>query len=213
VNRLLQLTDRDREIVLALVQKVRLFSQRQIADHWWNGELANARKRMNRLASDDWVQPGSVQARPIQTLESPLVTWRPGETDPDFGAIAYRCRTPSRRLPSRLCTIWIASERSSQMFGGVRRGELKNPLQATHDLGVAAVWLRLHEVSPIWAAAWRSEDLLAHTRRGEKIPDAFIVDEQQHVLWVIEYSGGYDAERIREFHIDCAERRLGYQLW
>ena len=46
----LHLTGRDRAIVQALVQKVRLFSQRQIVDHWWNGELANSRRRLKRLA-------------------------------------------------------------------------------------------------------------------------------------------------------------------
>ena len=46
----LHITNRDREILQALVQKVRLFSQRQIADHWWDGELANARRRLKRLA-------------------------------------------------------------------------------------------------------------------------------------------------------------------
>ena len=45
------LTNRDPEILQALVQKVRLFSHRQIADHWWNGELANARRRLKRLAN------------------------------------------------------------------------------------------------------------------------------------------------------------------
>ncbi len=46
----LHLTPRDRAIVQSLVQKVRLFSQRQIVDHWWNGELANSRRRLKRLA-------------------------------------------------------------------------------------------------------------------------------------------------------------------
>jgi hypothetical protein len=80
-------------------------------------------------------------------------------------------------------------------------------------LSVAAVWLRLHNVAPEWAAAWRGEDLLAHTRLGEKLPDAFIVDDSGKVVWVIEFGGGYDAERVQAFHNDCAARGLPYQLW
>jgi hypothetical protein len=95
----------------------------------------------------------------------------------------------------------------------VRRGELKHPTQATHDLGVAAVWLRLQEVAPEWATAWRGEDLFAHTRHGEKIPDAFIVDANEQVTWVIEFGGAYDRERLRAFHADCASRRVSYQIW
>ena len=209
----LRLTQRDHEIRLALVQKLRLLSQRQIADHWWNGDLANTRKRLKRLAEHEWLVAISTQARPTPVLESPLVTWRPGENAPEFGQVAYQCQERWRTRPSRPSMVWIASERSSQLLGGVRRGELKNPLQVTHDLGVAAVWLRLRECAPMWAAAWRSEDLMAHTRCGEKIPDAFIMDEHERVLWVIEFAGAYDAGRIRDFHLDCVSHSLGYQLW
>jgi hypothetical protein len=71
----------------------------------------------------------------------------------------------------------------------------------------------MQRVAPQWAAAWRGEDLLAHTRRGEKLPDAFIVTETDQVAWVVEFGGGYDAQRVEAFHLDCAERQLPYQLW
>jgi hypothetical protein len=80
-------------------------------------------------------------------------------------------------------------------------------------LGVAQVWLTLHEQARDWAEAWRSEDLLAPTRRGEKCPDAFIVNQAEDVCCVIEFGGAYSAARVREFHDDCAERSLPYQLW
>ena len=209
----LHLTQRDRDLVQALAQKVRVFGQRQIANHWWNGELANARRRLKRLTEQTLVARLSVQARSIPELESPLVSWRPGDSAPDFGAIAYRCQRRWRLRATRSCIAWIATERGAQLFGGVGRGELKHPTQATHDLGVAAVWLRLHSIAPQWATAWRGEDLLAHTRHGEKLPDAFIVDQNEQVAWVIEFGGSYDAERVAAFHRDCAERSLPYQLW
>lgn len=209
----LQFTPRDNDMLRALVQMVRLFGQRQIADQWWNGELANARRRLKQLAKENLVARLSVQARAIPVLESPLVSWRPGDPAPDFGAVAYRCQQRWRWRPTRSCVVWIATDRSAQLYGGVRRGQLKNPTQATHDLGVAAVWLRLRAIAPQWAKAWRGEDLLAHTRRGEKLPDAFIVDHNEQVVWVIEFGGGYDAERVEAFHRDCCERSLPYQLW
>ena len=209
----LHLTPRDRAIVQALVQKVRLFSQRQIVDHWWNGELANSRRRLKRLADRNLLQRTFAMARPAPVFESPLVTWKPGDAAPDFGKISYRCQARWRIRPARQCVVWLATEVASQAFGGTARGELRHPTQATHDLGVAAVWLRLHQVAPKWAAAWRGEDLLAHTRRGEKLPDAFIVDDAEQVIWVIEFGGGYDAERVEAFHQDCVSRNLPYQLW
>jgi hypothetical protein len=54
---------------------------------------------------------------------------------------------------------------------------------------------------------------LAHTRRGETLPDAFIVDEEHEPLWVIEFGGAYDAGRVQEFHEDCQVRQLPYQMW
>ena len=209
----LHVTDRDTEILLALVQKVRLLSQRQIAHHWWGGDLANTRRRLNRLAEKQLLARITVQARPVPVLESPLVSWRPGVPTPDYGQIAYRCQQRWRLRPTRPCTAWIATERAAQLLGGVARGDLKHALQATHDFGVAAVWLRLKQVSPQWAVAWRGEDLLAHTRRGEKLPDAFIVDEAEQVICVVEFGGGYDAQRVEAFHRDCVARGLPYQLW
>ena len=109
--------------------------------------------------------------------------------------------------------LGLATERLAQHYGGRRSGELKHPLQATHDLGVAQIWLQLQATATAWADAWRGEDILAHTRRGEKCPDAFIVNEQQEVFCVIEFGGAYSAQRVREFHEDCVERNLPYQLW
>jgi hypothetical protein len=209
----LHLTHRDTAVVQALVQKVRLFSQRQIADHWWNGELSNARRRLKRLANQGLIARMTVQARPVPKIDAPLFRWQPGRPAPDCGQIAYRCQSRFRHRPTRLCTVWIATEQASRLFGGVGRGELKHPTQATHDLGVAAVWLRFAQSAPEWADTWRSEDLLAHTRRGEKLPDAFLVDPFDKVLCVVEFGGGYDADRVRAFHEDCMRRDLPYQLW
>ena len=209
----LHLTQRDREILMALVLRVRLFSQRQMADHWWNGDTANVRRRLSQLADHNLVRRISVQARSLPALESPLVRWKPGDVSPDCGRIAWQCQSRWRKRAIRPCTVWIATETAARQFGGVGRGVLKHPAQATHDLGVSAVWLRLSEIAPQWAQAWCGEDVMAHTRRGEKLPDAFIVDSAQHVTGVIEFGGGYDAHRVTEFHEDCVSRHLPYQLW
>lgn len=209
----LHVMNRDHELLQSLSQKVRLFSQRQVAEEFWDGALPNARRRLKQLAGNDLLSRITVHARSIPVLESPLASWRPGDSVPNFGQVAYRCQVRWRHRPVRSCTAWLATEKTAQHYGGVRRGELKNPVQATHDLGVAAVWLRLRQVAPQWAAAWRGEDLLAHTRIGEKLPDAFIVNHQEQVVWVIEFGGGYDADRVKAFHEDCAQRDLPYQMW
>lgn len=207
------LTDRDRDILLALVQKVRLFALRQIADHWWDGESANTRRRLKTLARADLVRRVTVSARTLPPIEAPVVTWQPGHPAPHFGQVAYRLQHRWRRRAVRSLTTFIATDRAAQLYGGKARGQLKHPLQATHDLGVAAVWLCLHRQAPAWAQAWRSEDLLAHTRRGEKLPDSFILDGEGETAWVIEFGGSYDAGRVQDFHEDCSSRELPYQIW
>ena len=64
----LHLTLRDQEILRALVLQVRLFSQRQIADAWWPGQLPNARRRLRRLASRELIERLTVQARSLPSL-------------------------------------------------------------------------------------------------------------------------------------------------
>lgn len=207
------LKPRDRDLLLALVQKVRLFSQKQIAEHWWTGEIANARRRMKVLSRVGLVQRITVPARTLPPIEAPLVTWQYDHAAPDFGQVAYQLQSRWKRRAVRPTTAYIATERAAQLYGGRTRGELKHPMQATHDLGVAAVWLCLHHQAPAWADAWRGEDQLAHTRRGEKLPDAFIVNGAGETVWVIEFGGAYDAARVEEFHLDCAAREIPYQIW
>jgi hypothetical protein len=213
VSEPLHFTDRDRELLQALSQKVRLFSQRQVAEHLWNGELANARRRLKRLEQAGLVTRLTVHARSLPPIETPLLSWRPHEVAPDFGALAYRCQHRWKSRAVRSTTAWIVTEAGARAFGGVGRGELTRATQVTHDLGVAAVWLRLRQVAPQWATAWRGEDVMAHTRLGEKLPDGFIVDEQGQIAWIIEFAGAYDTDRIRTVHQDCVERELPYQLW
>lgn len=207
------LTDRDEELLKALVLKVRLFSLRQIASQWWNGELANTRRRLRQLIQVDLLLPVQVLARPILHLDGPIINWKPGDSTPDFGQVAYVCQSRIRHIPVRTTGAFLASERTARLFGGRCRGNLAHPAQATHDLGVAAVWLHLAAHSQKQATAWVGEDLLAQTRSGQKCPDAFIVDDTNAVESVIEFGGDYDRDRIQCFHDDCESRVLPYQIW
>lgn len=209
----MRLTERDEEMLHALVTKVRLFSLRQIADHWWFGDVPNARRRIKLMDSEGFVERISVRSRSLPDFSHPVSSWKPGDAEPGHGAVAHALQSRWNGKPVRESSACVASSRTEKLFGGKRRGKLKSPLQATHDLGVAAVWLKLHADAPDWAEAWRGEDLLAHTRVRQKLPDSFIVDNEERVVSVIEFGGSYDTERVAEFHRDCCDRDLPYQIW
>ena len=209
----MRLTDRDTEILQAMVTKVRLFSLRQIAEHWFCGDVANTRRRLRLLQARLLVEQISVRSRTLPEFAEPLIRWRPGQPEPRFEAVAYALQNRWNGRPVRESAAFIATVQASQLYGGVQRGELKNRLQATHDLGVSAVWLTLRQNAPKLAASWCGEDLLASTRRGQKLPDSFLLDAHGNVAAAIEFGGSYDAQRVEAFHLDCDDRSLPYQLW
>jgi len=213
MNRPATLTHRDIELVQALTQKVRLFNLRQVSRQWWYGDLANARRRLRSLAAAGLLNPLVAQARSIPSLEAPVIQWQPDDNEPRFGEISHRLKTRWRSRPVRSVRVYVATEKAAHLFGGVGHSRLKAPTQATHDLGVAAVWLHLANNNAPLAAAWRGEDLMADTRRDEKLPDAFILNAGGDVTSVTEFGGAYSAERVRAFHEDCAGRVLPYELW
>lgn len=208
----LKLTPRDCEYLTALVMKVRLFNLRQISVHWWNGEIANARRRLKQLKDAGLIIQASVMTRPLPPIVGPIISWKPGDREPDFGSVAHALQKRWKNRPLRPCAAFLATERCAQVFGGKARAGFKQATQATHDLGVAEVWLLLRRSEPAMAEAWQGEDLLAHTRRGEKCPDAFIVRDDE-IVAVADFGSAYGRERVADFHSDCVARDLPYFLY
>ena len=209
----LRITGRDREILHSLCIAVRLFSQNQIASYWFGGDRANARRRLKRLASEGLVLRIAVRARTLPQLNQPVASWQCGQPAPSFAQVSNALRQRWKRNAVRTCTCFVATNEATRLFGGRGVGELKKPAQAGHDLGVSQVWLRFAATRPDWAKAWRGEDVMAHTRRGEKLPDAFIVNSNNDVVCLIEFGGAYDQRRTQAFHEDCVARELPYQMW
>ena len=208
-----RVTERDEEILHALALRVRYFSQSQIRTHWFDGDAPNTRRRMKQLQSMGFIERVELRARSLPPLVKPLIQWQPGQPTPNCGQAAYQCRNRWKLRHVQTCIAYLATTACSQRFGGRMTGEVKKDLQATHDLGVAQVWLQLDISAPDWADLWQGEDVMAHTRRGQKLPDGFIVDRNGTTICVIEFGGAYDEQRIRDFHEDCAQRSIPYQLW
>lgn len=210
------LTPRDDEILRTLALSVRIFSLAQVAQGWWMptpaGE-ANARRRLAALFETGLLNSAHVHARPLPELSHPVLAWSPGHAEPDFDAVSWGLQSRWTKPPRRIA-VYFATRRGANQYGGRLRGQIKHELQATHDLGVAQVYLELRAKNPEAALRWTGEDTLRSARKRQKIPDALLHPATPHAPpLVIEFGGAYDARRVRSFHDDCSQRRLPYELW
>jgi hypothetical protein len=208
------LTERDEDLLMTLVSRVRLLSLPQVADTWWHGlasRAACARRRLHVLAERSLVAPLHVMARPLPPLRGPLASWKPGGEKPSFGAVAWKLQ---RRwtAPPRQTLVFVATGRAARRFGGRKAPRLKHRHQATHDLGVSQVFLQLRAHTPARALRWTGEDRLPH-RRGEKVPDALLAGSDGGQLEAIDFGGAYDAARLEAFHRECLRKELPYEIW
>jgi len=211
-----QLQDRDQEILSALSRRVRLFSLLQVASTWWGeGSVAeaNTRRRLSKLTDAGLLRRLRIMALPLPELSKPLIRWEPGDGEPEFGPVAWKLQSRWKETP-RKTTVYIATSRASGIYGGRARGELKQEFQATHDLGVSAIYLRLFRLDPASAESWVGEDVLRRYRLGQKIPDAVLADSPaQPPKLVLEFGGAYDVRRLRHFHADCEKKSTPYEIW
>lgn len=210
-DRLVDLTDRDTELLRALTQRVRVFTLAQVARTWWPESQDGqglARRRLRALEDGGLVTLTSLIAHPEIDLAGPLSSWQPGLPEPDFGPVA---RELARRWtePERQTLCVVASEEAASVVGG-SGGRTPRDSEATHDIHLAAVYLRMAEKLPTRASSWRAEASLAKGQ-GVKVPDAMVRDGKYDTA--IEFGGSYSAEKLASFHRYCHRKGLGYELW
>lgn len=210
----ISITARDSEIIDALVHRVRVLSLEQIGRTWWSGSTPptkQAASRMNILATEKLVTSYQAFVHPELVLSEPIVQWNPEDQMPDFGAAAYRLQ--SRWIkPFVSVTCFIATNRSGRAFGGYG-GRRSRSSEQTHDIHLAAVFLRYRAEAPHLVADWRSEAAILATRsnRREKLPDALIDNGEERRI--IEFGGSYGKDKLVAFHEYCEREELPYEIW
>lgn len=211
----MQLTDRDMQIIRALTVKVRLLSFTQIRDSFWptgdSGKL-NARRRLAELVERGLLEKTKVIAEPLLDLTRPVIAWRPGQEKPDAAIISSHLNSRWQNEPVEM-TVYLPARKAIALFGGKALGEIKNRYQVTHDLHVSGIYLYFLKSRPKLAEAWLGEEILASSRKGQKLPDAILHDETGTPRLVIEFGGKYPVSRVTDFHDDCENRGLPYELW
>jgi hypothetical protein len=211
----MELTSRDQDILRDLTAKIRVTTFGQLARNFWppgeSGKM-NARRRLEELVSRELLKKIQVVSHPLLPLETPVVSWRPGEPKPDPASISTALQTRWQTEPREM-TAFIAGRRAIALFGAKALGEIKNRYQVTHDLHVSEVYLHFRRTNSRLASAWTGEEILAPTRKHQKLPDAILHDDEGRPRLVIEFGGKYPRKRVEAFHDDCELRSLPYELW
>lgn len=208
----LRLRQRDLILLEALALRVRVLGQRQTADAFWDGHIANTRRRLQQLVEAEMLSRAIVPAQPLPELTGPIVRWQPGNPTPNANQVAFQLQSRWRYRSPRPTVVYFPTEKTIMQFGGRVRCQNKT-LQITHDLGVTAMWIRYFKQSSELTSVWVGEEILAPTRVSQKLPDAALVDQQGEPTLLIEFGGSYAASRVAAFHDDAACRQLPYHLW
>lgn len=206
------LAGRDLEILEVLSRRVRMLSLEQVARTWWGSTrnaTTNATRRLAALEGRGLVRRMPAMAHELPGLEEALLTWKPGERTPDLAAIAYRLE---RRWSSPLRpAVLVAATREAGSWLGGGGGRKPRESEISHDLGLAALYLRFRGKEPGRAAAWVPEDLFDPGELEGFIPDAVVREGDRPTL--IEFAGAYKKERLQKLHASCERASLPYELW
>lgn len=211
---MIQLTDRDRDILGVLTCRVRALALEQITAAWWpSSQVRTANERLRALADEALLLLESHPTRELLDLVEPLATWQPGLPRPDL-ATAAKTATNRWRQPPRLACSAVATAEAAILVGG-RGGRAPRETEWTHDLHLAGVYLRMRRELPTRAHTWQHEDMVPRPREsamGEKLPDAIVTDGLHQTA--IELVGSsYGVSKLETFHGYCARERLPYELW
>lgn len=192
-----------RDFLSALTSRVRVFSHLQIARTW-----PTVIPGLKRLEAGGLVFCFTAVVHPELHLLEPVIRWSKGDDLPDFGGASYVLRSRWNRsgVPTK-CVI--ASRVAGRMFGG-HGGRYPRESEETHDLHLAAVYLRFRLCWPELAASWVHEEELRRDRkqRRGKLPDALVNKKR-----VIECGGAYKKEKLIGFHKYCEAQGFDYEVW
>lgn len=209
----------DRDLLAVLTLRVRTLSVAQAARTWWPEDegragarrLAGAKRRLDALLRRGLIETTHLLAHPELDLTAPLAVWLPGLPSPSLGSIAHAAK--QRWTMDPVSTTFITATSAGGRVMGGEGGRAPRTSEATHDLHVAAVFLRMRRELRTRAVSWRSEASVLASRdgRSEQLPDALVRDGR--ATTAIEFVGEYPAAKLSAFHKYCAAKGYGYELW
>lgn len=211
-------TDRDHDLLAVLTLRVRTMTLQQIATLWTepartptHPPFPDARRRVELLMHSGLVEITPMLAHPAIELTEPLAVWQPGLPPPAFGEIAYAAKS-RWKCPPVVTEFVTATTDAGRLMGG-QGGRHPRTSEASHDMHLAAVYLRMRRELRTRSESWRSEAQVLAKRDGaaDKLPDALVRDGRSKTA--IEFVGEYPATKLAAFHGYCEREGFGYELW
>ena len=207
------LRKRDLEILAVLTTKVRFLSLRQIAETHFANDIANSIRRLDYLEERGILVSYRLNTRTPPPIDSPLVVWTPGQDQPNFTRLAYQLTKRWLRQGTRIRMCYFAGTKFEAITGVRCQSKPVHPLQASHDLGLAGLYLHFRCVRPNEAICWLGEHARSPVELKNQQPDAVLLDSMKEPVKAIEYGGLYNAKRLERFHRWCQQRSLPYEIW
>ncbi len=201
------------DIVETLTRRLRLMALDHLSPIWWPDGVSRraVRRGLRRLCQANLIQRTFLNAHPRLKARRPLVSWKPGEPEPNARLIARRA-SDRWTESSRPTEVYWATRVAANLFGS-DAGRLPDLTHRNHDLLLADVYVTYRQRSPQLAVCWIGEDCLPKAGYRIKDPDAFLVSEDGKPFRVIESAGRYGIRQINSFHEHCCDRELPYELW
>lgn len=197
-------------VVEDLTDRVRAMDRPQVLTVVSAGELD---RLLRRGLLEEW---RAVARARLPAARPPLHVWRRGDPAPPFAHLSWLAERRWACAGMVPTTYYVASDFARKAFGGHSMPPSDD--QLSHDLEVAALFVRCRREFPGLAPFWVGEDRRKRGLAwGEKLPDAvFGEGEVHHLAW--EFLGLYPAARIRSFHQELSgegppNRPLPYVLY
>lgn len=207
------LTSLDLLVLEFLTWRLRVATSEQLQQAL-DQSLRGWERRCERLVRQQLIQTRAVVLSVI-TVEEPLAICWPRDAVPDCDALSWHVTQRwTNTRPRSVRLVW-ATRHAEAIVGG-KSGIARQPLQVVHDLGTAAVFFQRRRRMADTDQRWLCEDLfrvLYPKLAKSKVPDAVILDEDDHVQSVVEFAGGYSATRLRRLFQFCRQRNWPIELW
>ena len=214
-------------ILYVLCACVRLLARGQAMRLLGITDEANFRRFVADLVARGLVSQITVWAKPVPEMREPLLTSLDGVVPVDISILGERADKVLRAAFSDVLKIararWagvsalptaclVATKRAGDLFGVRRTGHPTMPLQCSHDLTVAGVYLtKFAEL--VEGKCWVGEDYPEIGGFQNMIPDA-VIYSQGRPEKVIEIVGeDYTHIKLAQLAHQCHARALPYELW